>query len=53
MCDDNNVCTTDSCDPDYGCVYDYMVCDDMMMCDYVLGCIPAEVTIETIILEEK
>jgi len=53
MCDDSNVCTTDSCDPDYGCVYDYMTCEANETCDFVLGCVPAKVHAETIILDEK
>jgi hypothetical protein len=52
MCDDNNVCTIDSCDPELGCVYDYISCDNMEVCDYVLGCVESDVSIETIILEE-
>lgn len=27
-CDDSNLCTTDSCDPESGCVYTPVLCDD-------------------------
>ncbi len=32
VCDDNNACTVDSCDPDRGCVYTTIVCDDQNPC---------------------
>lgn len=46
-CDDASVCTTDSCNPDLGCVYDVaLTCDDGNACttdncDSQLGCVAA------------
>ena len=42
-CDDDNVCTTDSCYPDFGCHHNVTVCTDgsactVDLCDPVLGC---------------
>jgi len=44
-CDDGNICTTDSCDPEVGCVSEPVICDDRdvcngnEVCDPELGCI--------------
>jgi cysteine-rich repeat protein len=34
ICDDEEICTTDSCDPDYGCVFtpNFALCDDGSDC---------------------
>ena len=44
VCDDNNACTVDSCDPVTGCVFTPVICDDhnactVDTCDPRLGCI--------------
>jgi len=31
-CDDNNICTIDTCDPDQGCIYAPVDCDDGSVC---------------------
>lgn len=46
VCEDNNICTTDTCDPSDGtCVFDLITCSDedditctVGLCDAVFGC---------------
>lgn len=43
-CDDSNACTTDTCDPDLGCIYTPINCDDgdpctIDTCDPQTGCV--------------
>src|SRR2546425_1200214 len=40
-CDDNNVCTTDTCDPVQGCIYTPVNCDDGNVCTVNTGFILA------------
>src|SRR6185312_8152979 len=47
-CNDNDACTTGTCDPQYGCIYEPVNCDDgdlctIDTCDPQLGCIHEQV----------
>ncbi len=44
ICDDNDACTDDSCDPIFGCLYEDIICDDQNACtadscDSDIGCV--------------
>ncbi|MBR58282.1 MAG: hypothetical protein CMH54_09700 [Myxococcales bacterium] len=49
-CNDDNVCTSDSCDPQDGCIYTFhaQICDDGDACTQNDGCVEGECTGEAL-----